>query len=332
MSPNKNIIQQFELLINQIKFDIDFTSGKQQLVNTYRLRAINKVIDILRKFSTKITSIDQLKGIKNIGKKTLERIDEILKTGKLSEIELTSDNNTHLKIIENLETIIGIGRKKAYELYKYHNIQSIDDLKKQYKNGSINLPDNIIKGLKYVGKVAGNIPRTEIDELSIILYNTATKIDPRLFCIICGSYRRQKSFSGDVDVILTHSNVLTKKDIKNNYIEKFVNILKNKNIIIDSLTSDDVYTKYMGIYKLNNYPLRRIDIRFIQYESFYSAILYFTGSRDLNKKMRHVALSMNYTLNEYGLFDENNKMFDIKSEKNIFDILGLEYLTPDKRN
>ena len=40
---------------------------------------------------------------------------------------------------------------------------------------------------------------------------------------------------------------------------------------------------------------------------------------------------MGYTLNEYGLFDENNKMFKVNSEKEIFDILGMEYLSPELR-
>ena len=87
----------------------------------------------------------------------------------------------------------------------------------------------------------------------------------------------------------------------------------------------------MGIFKWNNSKPRRIDIRFIPTQSYYSAILYFTGSKDFNKNMRLIAISHNYTLNEYGLYDENKKIFKINSEKDIFDILGMEYITPDKR-
>jgi DNA polymerase/3'-5' exonuclease PolX len=99
------------------------------------------------------------------------------------------------------------------------------------------------------------------------------------------------------------------------------------------LTGDDVKTKYMGIFKLGKgYPLRRIDIRYIPFESYYYATLYFTGSKDLNKKMRQLANNMNYLLNEYGLYDSNNKLIlRPKSEHDIFEILGLEYLSPDKR-
>ena len=87
----------------------------------------------------------------------------------------------------------------------------------------------------------------------------------------------------------------------------------------------------MGIFKWKTSKPRRIDIRIIPLESYYSALLYFTGSKDFNKQMRLNAITMDYTLNEYGLYDENGKMFKVKSEKDIFDLLNMEYITPDKR-
>ena len=43
------------------------------------------------------------------------------------------------------------------------------------------------------------------------------------------------------------------------------------------------------------------------------------------------AIAHGYILNEYGLFDEKEKMFKVNSEKDIFDLLSMEYITPDKR-
>jgi DNA polymerase/3'-5' exonuclease PolX len=330
---NDNIIEQFKLLTKQIKFDIDMASNsKQQLINMYRLGAIQKVVKILEKYKKKITSSEQLKDIKGVGTKSLLRIDEILKTGKLSEIKITGNINKYLDIIASLEDVFGIGRKTAYDLFKKYKITSINDLQKKYDNGDIDLPPNIIKGLKYVDQLKEHIPRKEIDELYVILTNALFALDPQLFGVVCGSYRRQLLESGDVDFIIVHSDIKTKKDAENiNYIEKLVTLLKNKNIIIDSLTGDDVKTKYMGIFRINDYPLRRLDIRYMPYESFYSAILYFTGAKDFNRKMRQIALNMGYTLNEYGLYDENKNMFKVSSEKEIFELLNMEYMPPDKR-
>lgn len=329
---NNNIINQFELLVKQIQFDIDFSSGKQQTIHTFRLKSILNVIKILKKFPHKITKASQLEQIDGIGDRTISRIEEILKTGKLSEIKISADIDKYLKIIDELDDVIGIGRKKAYELFKKFNIKSIKDLQLKYKKGQIDLPDNIVKGLKYIGKIHDKIPRSEIDNMLTILYKVALKIDPQLFVTICGSYRRESPTSGDIDVIIVHPSVKSLNDTKKiNYIKIFVNALKKKKFIIDSLTEDDVYTKYMGICKLNDGLLRRIDIRYMPYDSYYSAILYFTGSKDFNRKMRQIAITMGYKLNEYGLFDENGIPFPIKSEKDIFDLLGMEYLIPSKR-
>ena len=87
----------------------------------------------------------------------------------------------------------------------------------------------------------------------------------------------------------------------------------------------------MGIFQWKKSKPRRIDIRLIPLESYYSALLYFTGSKDFNTNMRLNAIAHEYTLNEYGLYDSNGKMFKVNSEKDIFDLLGMEYITPDKR-
>jgi len=331
---NDIIINQFNLLIKQIKIDIDFSTGKEQMINMYRLRSVQQVLKILEKFPSEIKSSDQLKGIKNVGAHSLKRIDEILKTGKLSEINITPDIDKYLEVIAELEDIIGIGRKKAYDLFKTYGITSVEDLQNKYNNGTIKLPDNIAKGLKYFKQIEERIPRVEIDQLNEIIQDIIVKIDPKLFGVICGSYRRQLPTSNDVDVIIVHSDYKKKNDIKKNYLEILVTELKNKNIIMDSLTSDDVGTKYMGIYRIDDqHPIRRIDIRYMPYESFYFSILYFTGNKDFNRKMRQVAIDMGYLLNEYGLYDENNKpVIHPKSEKDIFECLGMEYVPPDKRS
>jgi DNA polymerase/3'-5' exonuclease PolX len=89
----------------------------------------------------------------------------------------------------------------------------------------------------------------------------------------------------------------------------------------------------MGICQLSSkLPMRRIDIRFFAKESYYTALLYFTGSGDFNKQMRRVAISMGYKLNEYALTDvKNKKKIKITSEKDVFDKLNMEYLPPSLR-
>jgi DNA polymerase/3'-5' exonuclease PolX len=328
------ILNEFKKLQEQIMFDIDNTSGKIKLINQYRLKSITTAIKSIEKYNKEkitINDFDNLILINGIGKGTIKRIKEIIDTGKLSEIKITKDDKIYLKMIEELEEIYGIGRITAYKLFKEYKIKSINELIQKVENGEILVSDNIKIGLKYVNKLDTNIPRKDIDDFKEYILDLLLKIDSKLFGTICGSYRRLKETSGDVDLVIIHTDYKNLNDkIKINYIDIFINQLIKNNIIIESLTKTDVKTKYMGIFKWNNSKPRRIDIRFIPYNSYYYAILYFTGSKDFNKNMRLNAIAQNYTLNEYGLYMDN-KMIKVNSEKEIFDILGMEYITPDKR-
>lgn len=334
---NKFLIDEFNKLRKQIRFDMDHTTNKKKrLVHSFRLQAIDKVINILLNFKNEITSASQLEGIKGIGKGTLRRIDEILKHGKLNEINPDILDQKYLQYIDELAEIYGIGDRTAYDLYRTYGVTSIEELKKLYESGGITLPTPIITGLKWYGIVQDNIPREEIDEINTYLQKILLRIDPQLFGVICGSYRRWTLTSGDIDMLLIHPNikVIPDKDkLKVNYLAIFIKYLFDDGILVDSLTETNVSTKYMGYCRLDkNHPVRRIDIRFIPYNSYYSASIYFTGPKDFNRKMRSLAIIQGYSLNEYGITDvDNNKIINPSSEKEVFDILGMEYISPNNR-
>lgn len=333
---NQIFIDEFMKMKSQVRYDMDHTKDKQiKLQNSFKIQVIDNVIKIISKMDVHITNPKQLEDIKGIGKKTLQRIDEIIKTGKLSELDQLPDIAEYQKYIDELSEIYGIGDKLAYELFKKYDVKNIDDLKKLYHSGKIDLPDVVVKGLKYHGIVKDKIPFSEMQQIDNYLHKILYKIDKELFGIICGSYRRLAPFSGDIDMLIVHPKIKTFDDksyTKNiNYLELFITELKKDKFIVDSLTADDVITTYRGYCKYNNNPVRRIDLRFIPYESYYSAILYFTGPKDFNKKMRTLAIAQGYSLSEYGLTDENGNIVHANSEKEIFDILGMEYLPPEKR-
>ena len=87
----------------------------------------------------------------------------------------------------------------------------------------------------------------------------------------------------------------------------------------------------MGFIKYKDKNNRRIDIRFIPFESYYSALVYFTGSMELNRKMRSIAKKKNLKLSEYGLFKKNGDKIEINSEEDIFDALDMPFLEPNER-
>lgn len=330
---NENIVKWFKLLIKQLQFYVDVKTGKDKLAHSFKLSSIKKSLDIIESLNFELTSGDQIKDYKNIGKGTIDRVDEILKTGKLAEVNDADISGKHLDYVDSLMKVFGIGRKVAYKLYIENGIKSIEDLKKAVKQKKIELPENIIKGIKYVDIIDTQIPRSEMDEIYLFLIKQSLLTDKQMHIRMCGSYRREKLVSGDIDIIITHPDIITKTQSKNsNLMQKYIESLKKSKFIIDSFTSKKVPTKYMGVCKLENHPLRRIDIRFIAQESYYTALLYFTGSGSWNKKMRKVAKSMGYLLNEYWLLDNNKNPLPVSSESEVFDYLNMEYLDPVNRN
>ena len=90
--------------------------------------------------------------------------------------------------------------------------------------------------------------------------------------------------------------------------------------------------------KENNKPyVRRIDILYSTPKEYPFTIMYFTGSMEINTIMRKRALEMNLTLNEHGLCHMVNKKKgdpidkEFKTEKEIFEYLGIKYLEPTER-
>lgn len=294
--------------------------------NIFRLSKIENAIKIFKKFKKKITSDDQFINYSNIGNGIIMRINEILQNGKLSELnEFNFDKNQ--QYIDNLVSVIGIGYKNAYNLVYKHNIHNIDELIMSISKNKIKVSPMILKALRYHNIYEKNIPHEEITKTYKIISNSIKKINPLLICIICGSYRRNISHSNDIDLLISIKN----ENNKLNYLELVVKKLKNENIIIESLTNDNVETKYMGFLKINNNPIRKIDIRYVKFDSFYTSLLYFTGSKNFNTNIRKIAKKNGYKLNEYGLFKNNNKI-KINSEEDIFSELNIPFVDPSNRN
>jgi DNA polymerase/3'-5' exonuclease PolX len=282
----------------------------------YRINAIKNLIKIIKKYPKEIINSDELKDFKGIGKSSILKINEILKTGTLSY--LNNNNNVSNELIK----IFGIGNTIANKLIKKYQIKSLQDFKDRVKKGEIKVNDNIKIGLKY--EIKETIPKKDIDDIQLYLKQFNYKF------IICGSYRREQSFSNDIDILLYSPYLLTLEEVKNsNLLNEYIKLLTDKKLIIENITNNNI-TKYNGIIKWNK-KIRRIDIRLIPYESIYSALVYFTGPYELNIIMRKKAKDLGYKLNEYGLY-KNNKFIYITSEKELFKKLNMKFLKPHERN
>jgi DNA polymerase/3'-5' exonuclease PolX len=223
-----------------------------------------------------------------------------------------------------------------------------------FKNLAKLTQDQLI-GLKYYYDIGAKIPRDEITRIQQILQTTAAELNNELIAQCCGSYRRGRARSGDVDCLLFHKGLAAEDDVRRwesengHILSAFAAKLASLGFLVDHLSCGD--TKYMGLCRMAGADRtnRRIDIRLMPMNSHAAALLYFTGSKNLNTDMRNRALARDMTLNEYGLYkfakDPQGRLIkdakgkNIKSEQiltptetEIFTQVGMKYLEPHERD
>src|SRR4029453_9925184 len=73
----------------------------------------------------------------------------------------------------------------------------------------------------------------------------------------------------------------------------------------------------------------QVDLRVVERHQLGAALLYFTGSKGHNIKLRMRALARGLTLNEYGLAElEGGKVVASETEQDIYAALGLPWIPP----
>ena len=351
---NKLIIRKLSSLINlyeKQKIELRKNDPKKAQVISFKISNFKKALVEIKNYKFNILSSDDVSNIKGIGKGILSRIDEILNTGDLEELK---ENNMDMEVdnanvsidydimqscINELQRITGIGPSNADKLIKKGITLPLLLKEIEFNNNIDNIPESSILnnlthhqliGLKYFNDFEEKIPRIEIYQIEERLFELLRIIDKDMLFVICGSYRRRSDFSGDIDILISHKNLKNSKDIQNSkFLPKYVEKLIDNNIIIDSLTKSGS-TKYMGVCKLvENGKARRIDIRCIPYSSFIPAILYFTGNKKHNVRLRKLASSMGYKLSEYSLLKKDtNEEIILTKEEDLYNILSIDFVNP----
>ena len=296
-----------------IKFNLSTLYSKHKGKDVFKARAYKKALDNLP------SEIYSESDVKNIGGgKINDKMILIIKTNKnLDEVDDTIIDPEY-EITNLLTTIHGIGPSKAKELYKRHTISTIDHLCKN--DDLLNYVQQ--KGLKYLEYTQKRIPRKEMINHNKFLQEN---IDQEFK--ITGSYMRNESTSGDIDVLIS-GQLNNLKIIVDKLIER-------KYIIKDGILAHG-HVKFMGMCKLPRHTnYRRIDILYTSPKEYPFAELYFTGNYKFNTDMRKHALTLGYSLNEQGLTDiKNGKEIkhDFNNEKDIFSFLNYNYVLPEDRS
>lgn len=265
----------------------------------FRERAYKKAVESIEKIPKNTLVPNDLENVPGVG----VRIKE-----KIINLNSETDSTTSKPLSYRLRNIHGIGPVKAKQL---ENIGL--NMSNLHQNLHLLTPAQKI-GLKYEKEFQDPIPRKEMKDYDMILSKAANKIG--LHITLVGSYRRGKESSGDVDALVTANHDLESKFVS------LVHLLQNMNYISDVMAFGK--RKFMGV--IND--KRRLDLLAVPPSKYPFALLYFTGSKEFNINMRKRALQKGMSLSEHGLKGNNQS---IQSEEDVFKVLDMEYLPPEKR-
>eukprot|EP00055_Hartaetosiga_balthica_P010251 m.43239 g.43239 ORF g.43239 m.43239 type:complete len:367 (-) comp7099_c0_seq5:149-1249(-) len=302
----------------------------------------------------KITSGKEAKKLEGVGAKIAAKIDEFLSTGSLAKLnKIKADPRA--QAIQLIASVVGFGPVAAQK-YVEKGVTTLEQLKEEE---GLTATQRI--GVDHYDDFQERIPREEMDMLKAEAISIMKTVNEELEGNVCGSYRRGASSSGDIDILLTHPSFLASdKNSKGkitdstfkSMLSKVVKKMEERGFVTNTLSCGE--TKFMGVCRhqlvdgseksketvedapVAKWKYRRIDIRFWPYDQYQPALLYFTGSDELNKEMRRKAIDLGFHLNEYCIkpIGEGGKEGDalpVTCEKDIFDYLDMKYLEPSER-
>ncbi|XP_048539494.1 DNA polymerase lambda isoform X1 [Triticum urartu] len=319
-----------------------------KLINIYRAMGDDrrsfsyyKAIPVIEKLPIQIESGDQVKNLPTIGKSLKDHINEIVTTGKLSKLE-HFENDEKVRTVSLFGEVWGVGPATALKLYdKGH--RTLDDLR---KDDSLTYAQRT--GLKFFDDIRQRIPRHEVSEMEKLLQDVGKDILPGVIIVCGGSYRRGKSSCGDMDIVITHDD--GKSHV--GFLPKFVQRLKDINFLREDLIfsinsiegTDSGVDTYFGLCTYPGRELRhRIDLKVYPRNRYASGLLAWTGNDVLNRRLRILAESKGYVLDDTGLYlatqssggkraGRSEAIVNCHEEKDVFDTLGFPYLEPHERN
>lgn len=341
-------VQQSSLIYSPPNLNRNVTEIFGKLINIYRAlgddrRSFSyyKAIPVIEKLPFKIESGDQVKNLPSIGKALQEHIQEIVTTGKLSKLE-HFETDEKVRTISLFGEVWGIGPTTALKFYE-KGYRTLDDLKREE---SLTHAQRL--GLKYFDDIKQRIPRDEVQEMDQLLQKAGEDVLPGVVVVCGGSYRRGKASCGDLDVVITHPDGKSHRG----FLKKYVKHLKDMGFLREDLIfsthseegTDSGVDTYFGLCTYPGRELRhRIDLKVYPQDIYAFGLVAWTGNDVLNRRLRLLAESKGFRLDDTGLFpathgsggkwgSRGSTSIKLYTEREVFDFLGFPWLEPHERN
>ncbi len=288
----------------------------------FRVRAYESAIhgiealtaDPSRMTATELTKID------GIGKSTAAKLRELFDTGKVEK--LTELRLKHPQSVVKLMKVPGVGPKMVAKLRKEAGVDSLDALKQAVAEGRLQgikgfgkkTEENLAKSLERMAR-AGDDSRTPISvalPLARRLVAELSGLPGAKAAHFCGSLRRFSETVGDLDIVVVSDAPVPIMD----YVAAMP-------FVAEVLAKGEAKTSVVTQRGL------QIDVRVVKEHELGAALLYFTGSKSHNIKLRERAIARGLTLNEYALSEiATGKVVASHTEADIYAALGLQWIHP----
>jgi DNA polymerase (family 10) len=291
--------------------------------NIYKILAYRKAADSLSNLGQDVNEIwkqGKLTEVDGVGKAIAEKIDELLTTGHLGFLERL-ESEVPPSLAEELK-VPDLGPKKVAMFWKQLGIISLGQLESAAREGKLrSLPGmgekseaKIIAGIEALGRRSNRLPlgRAWPFAQELIAY---LKQAPGVQAIeVGGSLRRMRSTVGDIDVLAAAHDSKAVMDA-------FVSRKDVARVLGKGETKSSVEFTHGLQAQLWVHPP----------EHWGTALVYATGSKDHNVRLREYALKKGYSLSEHSLARKDGSEVTCETEQAVYETLGLPWIPPELR-
>ena len=293
--------------------------------NAFRIRAYRNAARTLNQLSRPVADLvaaeEDLSDLPDIGDDLAGKIATIVDTGTLPlRDELAQDTPP---AVADLLRIPGLGPKRVRRLRDDLGVDSRADLKRAAEAGEVQALDgfgetmeqNILDGLAQMSDEARWL-LARVEPVVASLHDHMSAHDAVERVDAAGSYRRRKETVGDLDVLALADDGPAVTEHFAAYED-----------VAETLSQGDTRASVRLRSGL------QADLRVVPPESYGAALLYFTGSKAHNVKLRDWAIEKELKLNEYGVFrtDEDEERVAGETEEDVYALFDLPYIVPELR-
>lgn len=290
----------------------------------FRVRAYERARDAVNAARVDLGQLgaEQLSELEGIGVSTARKIVEFQRDGQIGMLtELRRDVPPGLV---TLVQVPGLGPKTARMLHERLGIDSLEGLRAALASGEIpGLPglgaktvENLREGLARLdATVTRRTPLADVIGLAEELLARVRALPEVDDAALAGSVRRGRDTIGDIDLLVATRHATA----------------------VLAAVADDALVRTVvarGDTKLTVLTARdlQVDVRAVEPDAWGAALIYFTGSKAHNVRIRERALRRGTTLSEYGLFvrDDDRRVAG-RDEAEVYAALGLPWIPPTLR-